>query len=90
MRTDDPVCSIALDATSIGFGCSRAARGVAVEAEEDVVGVLAQFGRLLRRKGRSERRHGVLEARLMQGDAVEVALDDDERAIALRRACAPD
>ncbi len=60
------------------FGCSRASGRVAVEAQEDVVGVLSQLGRLLCRERRAERRDGILEAGLMQRDAIEVAFDDDQ------------
>ena len=57
-----------------GFGCSRAPGCIAVEAQEDVIGVLAQLGRLLGGERRAQRRYRVLEAGLMEGDAVEVAL----------------
>ena len=69
-----------------GFGCSIAPGSVAVEAKKDVIGVLAQLPGLVFRKRGTERRHGILEAGLVQGDAVEVALDHDERPRALRRA----
>ena len=63
------------------FGCSRAAGRVAVEAEKHVVGILAQLRRLLWRERGAERGDGIFEAGLMQRDAVEVALDDDQRAV---------
>ena len=64
----------------------RTARGVGIEAHEDAFGILVQFGRLFAREGRPERRDRIREPRLMEGDAVEVALDDDQRVAFARRA----
>ena len=50
--------------------------GVAVEAEDDRVGEADELLHVLGRARGAERRHGVLEAGLGEGDDVHVALDD--------------
>ena len=72
------------DATGLTERIDRFGRGVrtgsvGVEADEDALRVLAQFGRLIARERRTERRDGVRESRLVQRDAIEIAIDDDER-----------
>ena len=74
---------------SIDFDVAACARGVAVEAHEDVLRRLAQLARLIGRERGAERGDGVGEAGLMQRDAVEVALDDTIASLALAPRAAP-
>jgi len=55
------------------------ARGVRIEAHEDPLGILAEFGCLIGREGRAERCDRVGEASFVERDAIEITFDDDER-----------
>jgi len=54
-----------------------AARGVAVEAEHQLVGLAQQLLDVGRRSRGAQRRHGVLDPVLRERHHVHVALDDD-------------
>src|SRR5215472_4172074 len=66
------------------FGCSRVTGSVAVETQVHVVCVLPKLGRLFGGERRTQRRNRVLESGLVHRYAVEVPLDHNQGAIALR------